>query len=408
MAEPLNLILLGDLDAPSRRLSSRTPILIDRLGARPEIGAVMRVRLPMSWPRFALSGGWGRDGSPGLRVTEGEPQRYRVDWALPAPHQQRDWLSALNAPLLAGMGRRIEAALLGRHDGDYLLWLAHPLLAGCLAGMNPRLVIFDQVDDFSAHPQFRSLRRTIAAGYATVAQRADLILTTAERTSPLWLQARGLVQHVPNGVDAAAFRGAFPVPVPLQAIPRPRLGYVGVLQERVDVDLMLDMAHRFPEAHFVFAGPIFGPRSVFAPLMARPNVHFLGAVPYDEVPAYLAHMDVCLLPHTQNALTASMNPLKLYEYLAAGRPVVSTPVPPTERFKDVIHIAGTPSAFAAAIAAAIAEADDPACRTRRQSVARANDWSLRVHEIWRLIQQALHRHAAFPPVAPLSLGHWEW
>jgi glycosyltransferase involved in cell wall biosynthesis len=408
MAEPLNLILLGDLDAPSRRLSSRTPILIDRLGARPEIGAVMRVRLPMSWPRFALGGGLTGDGPWGLRLESPEPQRYRVDWALPFPQQKRDWLCGLNAPMLATMGTRLEAALRSRHEGDYILWLAHPLLAGCLAGMDPRLVVFDQVDDFSVHPQFRSLRRTIAGGYATVAQRADLILTTAETTGSLWQHARGLVQHVPNGVDAAAFKGSFPVPVPLQAIPRPRLGYVGVMQERIDADLMLDMSHRFPEAHFVFAGPIFGSRSYFAPLMARPNVHFLGAVPYADVPAYLAHMDVCLLPHTQNALTASMNPLKLYEYLAAGRPVVATPVPPTERFKDVIHIAGTPSAFARAIADAIAEADDPACRSRRQAVARANDWSLRVHEIWRLIQQALHRHTGFPPAAPMSLGHWEW
>lgn len=407
MAEPLNLILLGDLDAPARRLSSRTPILIDRLGSRPEIGAVMRVRLPMSWPRFLL-GGLGSEGLAGLRLANPAPRRYRVEWALPLPHQQHDWMSALNGPLLARMGHQLETALTRRHEGDYLLWLAHPLLAGCLAGMNPRLVVFDQVDDFSAHPQFRRLRRTVAAGYATVAQRADLILTTAEQTGSLWLQARGLVQHVPNGVDAAAFRGSFAVPPALQAIPRPRLGYVGVLQERVDVDLMLDMSHRFPEAHFVFAGPIFGARSLFAPLMARPNVHFLGAVPYAEVPAFLAHMDVCLLPHTQNALTASMNPLKLYEYLAAGRPVVTTPVPPTERFKDVLHIAGTPSAFAAALAAAIAEADDPVSRQRRQAVARANDWSLRVHEIWRLIQQTLHRHPAFPPAAPLSLGHWEW
>ena len=408
MAEPLHLILLGDLDAPSRRLSSRTPILIDRLSRRPDIGAVLRARLPMSALRFAMSGAWTDGGHPGIRVETTGPQRYRADWALPLPHQKHDFLCQLNAPWLATLGKQIEDALRRRHDGDYLLWLAHPLLAGCLAGMAPRLVVFDAVDDFLAHPQFRHLRRSVAQGYAAVSARADVIVTTAEGPHAHFQQARGLVQHVPNGVDAAAFRGPFPVPAALQAIPRPRLGYVGVLQDRIDVDLLLDMSNRFPEAQFVMAGPIFGARSYFAALQARPNVHFLGPVPYDQVPAFLSHMDVCLLPHKQNALTASMNPLKLYEYLAAGRPVVSTPVPPTDRFKDVVHIAGTPTAFARAIATAITESEDPSARLRRQTVARANDWNLRVNEIWRVLQQALNRHTGFPPAVPMSLGHWEW
>lgn len=407
MTDKLHLVLLGDLDAPSRGLSSRTPQLVERMGNRPEIDAVLRVRLPVSWLRF-----WGGRGPAaaeghGWRIEEVDHRRYRADWAVPFPHQKADGLSLLNDPWLPRLARRLETALFdlaGR--GDYLLWLAHPLLAPALRGLNPQLVVFDAVDNFLEHPQFAGLRGALQRGYDQIAARADLILSTADGGPTPWRQTRAPVHHIPNGVDVASFRGPFPEPDALRAIPRPRLGYVGVLQERLDVELVMAMARRFTEASFVFVGPIFSDPAQFAPLQALPNVHFLGPAPYRAVPAYMAHLDVCLLPHRRNAFTASMNPLKLYEYLAAGRPVVATPVPPAERFSGLIHLAEDEEGFAGAIRAALAEAADPTAVQKRQQAARAHDWQLRVNEIWRLVQQA--RHAGLPPAAPASLGHWEW
>lgn len=407
MSDKYNLILLGDLDATGRGLSSRTPQLISRLAGRPEIDSVLRIRMPISLPRYTLNGQAGDTRGFSWHIQEIDAKQYRAEWAVPLPYQQADWLCALNAPVLPRLAKKLESAfatLTGRKE--YLLWLAHPLLAPALSGLSPALTVFDAIDNFLEHPQFSRLKGTLRRNYEQIAQKADLILTTAEDGPTPWRRTDAPVHHVANGVDVSAFRGPFPEPEALAAIPKPRLGYVGVLQERLDAELTMAMAKRFPEASFVFVGPIFGDPAYFAALQALPNVYFLGPVPYRDVPAYMSHLDVCLLPHCQNAFTASMNPLKLYEYLAAGRPIVSTPVPPAERFTDVIHVAGTVEAFATAIKQALAESQDSEARRRRQTFARSHDWNLRVHEIWRLIQQVARQ--GLPPTAPASLGHWEW
>jgi glycosyltransferase involved in cell wall biosynthesis len=136
-------------------------------------------------------------------------------------------------------------------------------------------------------------------------------------------------------------------------------------------------------------GPVWSNRAAEAERLGQlPNVHFLGPRPYAALPAILEQFDVCLIPHTQDQLTLSMDPIKLYDYLACGKPIVSTAVSGVERFSDVLHVTGSPSDFIEEVGVALGERD-PLLRERRREYARQNAWPARAAELWALVQERL-------------------
>ncbi|MBI4733415.1 MAG: glycosyltransferase, partial [Rubrobacteridae bacterium] len=110
------------------------------------------------------------------------------------------------------------------------------------------------------------------------------------------------------------------------------------MQDRVDIELAVKIAHSIPEANFVFAGPVFTPH-LFEPLKKLPNVVFTGRVHQSKIPAFINFFDVCIMPHVKDSLTAAMNPLKIYEYLALGKPVVCTDVGEIDQFDGLVETA---------------------------------------------------------------------
>jgi glycosyltransferase involved in cell wall biosynthesis len=160
------------------------------------------------------------------------------------------------------------------------------------------------------------------------------------------------------------------VPPELAAIPRPWIGYVGAMaDQRIDAALFRAVAARLPEFSFVVVGHT-PPRA----LADLPNCHLLGAFPYPRMPEFVTNFDVAVMPHKVDAYNRTANPLKLLQYLAAGCPIVSTPVPNTEDYPGLVRLASTAEEFAAAVATAAREPDDPALRARRQSAAAAASW----------------------------------
>jgi glycosyltransferase involved in cell wall biosynthesis len=132
---------------------------------------------------------------------------------------------------------------------------------------------------------------------------------------------------------------------------RPIAGYLGALSERVDAELLEEAANRLPMTTFVLAGPILN-HAHFAKLRRLENVHFVGFVPYVEAPALIRDMDCCLVPHViDNDVDGDGDCIKMYEYMAVGKPIVATPVQGSERFGECIRVEPTGEGFAAAIAA---------------------------------------------------------
>lgn len=201
--------------------------------------------------------------------------------------------------------------------------------------------------------------------------------------SPALMEKKGHINphtaYVTNGVDYAAFAREYAEPSDLAAVPHPRVGYVGRIKSQLDWPTLIAVARRRPDWQLVFVGPV-GHMGTFererAELFGLPNVHYLGNRAVGEVPAYVRHMDACLLCYALTDYTRYIFPLKLHEYLAAGRPVVGADIRTLRDFADTIRIAQGVEGWCAAIESALAPAERAHERVEaRRRVARAYDWN---------------------------------
>jgi teichuronic acid biosynthesis glycosyltransferase TuaH len=248
---------------------------------------------------------------------------------------------------------------------------AHPLLAGFLDCSWARAVTFYATDDWSAYPPHRhwwplydeSFSRVAAGGRRVAAVSAPVL----ERIAPT-----GPSAVIANGLEPAEWRGpAGMAPEWAAALPRPLLVYAGSLDSRLDVPALLALACAMPDACILLVGPLLDPEHL-APLRAAPNVEIRPALARPEIVALIRAADVGLLPHRESALTRAMSPLKLYEYLAGGLPVVAVDLPPVRGVdpRVVLVEVGGDYAEAAQAALALGRASE---RTREQFIER-NSW----------------------------------
>jgi glycosyltransferase involved in cell wall biosynthesis len=218
--------------------------------------------------------------------------------------------------------------------------------------------------------------------------------------SPALFEKKGHLNHntalIPNGVDFRLFSTPHMEPTDIASLPHPRVGYVGVIKKQLDFGLLIRLAGARPQYSFVLVGPVMnvlGRERQLATLRRFPNVHFLGGKPATDLPAYIQHFDVCLMCYEVNDYTRYIYPLKLHEYLATGRPIVSSPIETVQRFAQVVALASDEAEWLTAIDRAVREVDSEGTAAQaRRAAARANDWDLLVEQIATL----------FAPTAQLS------
>ena len=256
---------------------------------------------------------------------------------------------------------------------------------------------------------FRALRRTrSAAVYYCVADfdavsdhpedarraelellgEVDLVLAGARTLQRRLAQHHPRVILAPFSVADVFFEPPGSVPDDLRAIPHPRIGYVGGLHRHVDSELMEGVFRLLPDVQFVFVGPDIGEH--VSERFRAPNVHLLGRRPQQALPAYISGFDVCVIPYVLSDFTKSVAPMKFHEYLALGKPVVSTPLQEVRLLgydDDLVRIAATPAEFAAAIRAALSAPEGAA--DRRRSAARAYSWAVLFETILRELRAVI-------------------
>jgi glycosyltransferase involved in cell wall biosynthesis len=211
--------------------------------------------------------------------------------------------------------------------------------------------------------------------------------------SPTLMERKGgfnpNTEMVPNGVDFQAYSQPKAEPSDLARIPSPRVGYTGWLKKHLDWPLLLRLAESHPDWSFVFVGPLSPHPEVCEPieqLKRRSNVYLLGAKSTEALASYTQHLDVCLMPYAINDYTNCIYPLKLHEYLAAGRPTVGTRIRSLEDFSHVVTLAVTPDEWSEAIRQSLRPAVNTRERVRaRQAVARQHDWQILTERIARTI-----------------------
>lgn len=239
----------------------------------------------------------------------------------------------------------IKSAIARTKLGNFILFLWNPLSAGIIGKLEETMVVFDAVDNWLEHPQFKQAGKEVSIGYQKIRDKADLIFTVSEELKTVFGNSSNRVHPVPNGVDPEFFYiKEEVVPPDMKNIPMPIVGYAGKIQERIDIELIDYLSRELPNVSYVFIGQVLN-NKVVKQLIRCKNVYYLGDKHYSLLPQYLNSFDICIIPHKVTSLTASMNPLKYYEYLAAGKPVVSTNVVGIKAIGGFVSIAETKETF---------------------------------------------------------------
>lgn len=286
-----------------------------------------------------------------------------------------------------------------------LIWFYTPMALPLLTGFNPLVVIYDCMDELSA---FDQAPRQLQQRESALMSRADIVFTGG---TSLYEAKKSRHPHVycfPSSVDAVHFEQALDRTNghPLQeSVPLPRLGYYGVIDERMDLPLIAALADSHPQWQIVMVGPVV--KIDPASLPQRSNIHWFGQQPYQALPQFLAGWDVCLMPFALNASTRYISPTKVLEFMAAHLPVVSTPVADVVRhYAHLVSIAGDPAAFAEACEAALnmpTAAKEELIEQMKARVA-ATSWEHTADQMHNLMAQAAVRNSDVIAVAPAPIA----
>jgi UDP-galactopyranose mutase len=242
---------------------------------------------------------------------------------------------------------------------DAILWYYTPLARSFTRHLPARVTIYDCMDELSL---FNGAPPSIKAAEAELLAVADVVFTGGVSLYEDKPQCHANIHPVPSSIDAGHFRKSRTLveeALDQKSIPHPRLGFAGVIDERFDANLLDAVAMAHPEWHFVMVGPIVKIDPAILPQHA--NIHYLGQRPYGELPDYFAGWDVALMPFARNDATRYISPTKTPEYLAAGRPVVSTSIRGVVRpygQLGLVRIADSPDDFGEAILHALRDHED--------------------------------------------------
>jgi UDP-galactopyranose mutase len=291
----------------------------------------------------------------------------------------------------------------------YVLWYYTPLALQFSDHLSPVAVVYDCMDELSA---FKDASAELPTLERALLRRADVVFTGGQSLYEAKKDLHANIHALPSSVDVSHFASARRITedtADQRHIPRPRLGFFGVLDERFDSPLLDGLAAARPDWQFVMVGPVV--KIDPADLPRRPNIHYLGPKTYPELPRYLAGWDVALLLFARNDATRFISPTKTPEYLAAGKPVVSTSIRDVVNpygQNGLVHIADAVPDFVRACEKAMSEAHGGRCE-RADVFLRSMSWDRTWAKTELLIKSAIERKTrttrpAIVPATQVSLG----
>lgn len=273
--------------------------------------------------------------------------------------------------------------------GPTQIWSFAPDVGDLIGAFDEELVLYYCVDAFGAFPGYD--RAVTEQRERELLARSDVVITTSPPLYEAHSSGHTNVHLVEHGVDHAhlsrAVREQLPQPSDLAGLPRPILGFVGIIGEWVDLDLLAELAQLRRDASIVLIGPELSGRG---PCSSLANVHWLGPRPHAELPRYLRSFDVGLIPFRHTPLAHHANPIKLYEYLAAGVPVVSTSIPSVRPVPGSVWLADEATGMAVACGRAMRH-NNESSRRERSNGMREHAWRHRIEKLSAIVSDTLER-----------------
>jgi glycosyltransferase involved in cell wall biosynthesis len=342
-------------------------------------------------------------GKPSSYQTQDHPAGFHVyesEFWLPKFYRPR-WLA--NLSFFARL-RQARKRLVRQGCRKIVLYIWRPEFSESIDAIPFDLSCYHIVDEYS----FSDDDLPISEEERRLVERVDHVFV---HTAALLEKKGQLNRHVtlvPNGVDYRAFSDGVPEPSRLATISHPRIGYAGYLKRTLDWNLLRQLAHRHPDYSFVFVGAQKNQVEVtrgVEELSRLPNVHFLGGMTTSELANYPQHFDVCIMPYKLNDYAKYGYPLKLHEYLAAGRPSVGARMRVLEEFEDTVYLCNSVDDWSDAISKALGpEANTKEAREARQRVAKQHDWDLLAKRIAGVLSERLDTNNAKPLDDALTLN----
>lgn len=355
---------------------------------------------------------------PGLRAPKGTARDLKKIWAKLArffrgpratPEGLHVW-TLLQLPLhryrlVRWLNRRLMRAAvrwlkLIYHVRDPLAWFMIPHLSTVVGRLGERLSVYYCIDDYSALPDVNE--GAVRAMDEEMTRRADLVFVAAETLLKAKRQLNPETFVSPHGVDlehfAQAWNGSAQPPTDIRDLRRPIVGFFGLIEKWIDLDLVSYLADCRPGWTFALVGRIAVPQQ---DVPSRANIHYLGTRPYELLPDYGSQFDAAIIPYRLTRQVLNANPIKLREYLAMGKPVVSVSTPEIDKYADVVRIAKNKEEFLEHLDAVIAVGHSQTDEAGRIARVAKEGWDARLQKVMQIVRGHLDGTQASEPVDPL-------
>ncbi len=323
------------------------------------------------------------NGSMSLEINERDRNLYVV-----VPHLPEGLRS--DVATTAVLKEMIHRMIRENDIREYVLWYYTPMALNFTSGLKPQAIIYDCMDELSA---FKGAPEDLTLRERDLFKIADLVFTGGHSLYEAKRDRHPSIYAFPSSIDREHFmqaRRPLADPIDQQSIPHPRFGFFGVIDERFDAKLLEELAAQRPDWQFVILGPVVKIHPETLP--RRSNIHYLGSKTYQQLPAYIARWDVALLPFAQNDSTRFISPTKTPEYLAAGKPVVSTLIRDVIRpygELGLVSIANNADEFIAAAEEALLRKSDAAWLNKVDAFLANMSWDETWSRMWQLIDDTL-------------------